>query len=227
MSFLSELDIWSIGTQRIWVRPFNRFEYSLHEASTLGIEIPSELDKAVQKRKAEFVAGRVVARDALLEHGCSGVQIPIGENRAPIWPKNFIGSISHTDDIAICSVAHSKELIFLGLDIENLMSKNQAASLLPMFTNSRELELLRLSGLLEESFTTLIFSAKESVFKAIYPHVKTYLEFSDSELVSINRSKCTMNIRLCKHGEVVVGSALELQVHFRFLRDKVMTLVCQ
>ena len=65
-------------------------------ADQLGLALPVTLDKAVQKRKAEFLAGRYCARAALAQlDGSLAVNIGIGANREPLWPPGFVGSITH------------------------------------------------------------------------------------------------------------------------------------
>ena len=225
--FLSDLQVHVLDSQVIWSRHFNVRDYSDHVPKTLNIKLPREMHRAVVKRKAEFIAGRAVALQALHRQGCDCSELPIGQHRAPIWPQGWIGSISHTDDLAMVTIAPSNEAAFLGLDVESLIEQTQLDSLIPMFISAQELRLWRGNELSKQSFATLVFSAKESIFKAVYPHVKTYLEFSDSELTSIDVKKREAYFKLCRQGEVAFGSPLILRVRFFFEQSKVFTLVCQ
>ncbi|MBD1557622.1 4'-phosphopantetheinyl transferase superfamily protein [Vibrio sp. S9_S30] len=226
MSFLSELEIRTLGSQKIWQRRFDVNAYSDLHSQTLNVTLPHDMKRAVAKRKAEFVAGRTVARAALQSLGCTCVELPIGEHRAPVWPKGWIGSISHTDDMALAVVGLSGEVSMLGLDVENLIAETQLDSLMPMFVSAKELELLPTTTLSRQAFATLVFSAKESVFKAIYPYVKTYLEFTDSMLTRVDMTKGEAYFTLCAQGEAEFGDALALRVSFLFEDNKVYTLVC-
>ncbi|MDQ3204730.1 MAG: 4'-phosphopantetheinyl transferase, partial [Pseudomonadota bacterium] len=61
-----------------------------------AIEPPASIQRSVAKRQAEFLAGRVCARAALLAlEGLDFTPI-IGEDRAPVWPAHISGSITHS-----------------------------------------------------------------------------------------------------------------------------------
>lgn len=75
---------------------------------SLKIPFPNSLNKAVIKQKSEFLAGRYVAIKALSILGFNISDVPIGKYREPIWPHGVIGSISHTDTSAFCTVAFKK-----------------------------------------------------------------------------------------------------------------------
>lgn len=227
MTFLADLQVRTLGTQKIWQRRFDVQAYTEVHPQTINIALPSEMRRAVPKRKAEFVAGRSVALEALQSAGCDCVELPIGEHRAPVWPEGWTGSISHTDGLALATISSSSEVSFLGLDVENLIAETQVESLMPMFVSSKEREQMPATSLSFQYFATLVFSAKESIFKAIYPYVRTYLEFSDSMLTGINMLKGEAYFKLCARGEAEFGEALELRVYFLFEEGKVYTLVCE
>src|SRR5580692_7617313 len=82
------------------------------------IEIPAALTTAVASRRAEFVAGRLCAREALAALGAPSTRVPRGIDGAPEWPTGFVGSISHTAELAFAAVAPAAEARGLGLDVE-------------------------------------------------------------------------------------------------------------
>ncbi|KJY78338.1 4'-phosphopantetheinyl transferase family protein [Vibrio nigripulchritudo] len=226
MSFLAELQIRTLGPVKIWQRQFDVSQYLDSHSSELAIELPQEMNRAVPKRKAEFTAGRVVAREALQDLGVTHTKLPIGEHRAPIWPKGYLGSISHTDNLALATVARDSEVSMLGLDVENLIDESQVQTLMPMFVSDAEMDWQQTSGLTPQQFATLIFSAKESAFKAIYPYVKNYLEFSDSILRNVDVESGTLQLQLCNQAEKLFGEPLILKVYFTFEAESVFTLIC-
>jgi enterobactin synthetase component D len=73
-----------------------------------NISFPKSLAKAVPKRKAEFLAGRIIARETMKIMALPLVDIPIGMNRAPHWPKGVAGSISHSNNQAFCLLSKKK-----------------------------------------------------------------------------------------------------------------------
>ncbi|MCE2573303.1 4'-phosphopantetheinyl transferase family protein [Motilimonas eburnea] len=226
MTYLSEPQMLTLGGQTIWQRRFEVLRYRDEHAKMLNVSLPNEVVRAVPKRKAEFVAGRALALAMLQHAGCPCTDIPIGEHRSPVWPQGWLGSISHTDDMAIAAIVPTSEVNLLGLDVENLIADSQVDSLMPLFVSPTEQALLADTGLSTQAFATLVFSAKESIFKAIYPRVKTYLEFSDAMLTAIDIAKGEAYFKLCAEGEARFGSALALKVNFLFEAGRVYTLVC-
>ena len=124
--------------------------------------------RAVDKRRREFFAGRNLARAALDRLGIAATAIASNEDRSPRWPDGVKGSISHTDDHVMVAVTDSANLLGIGIDVENA---NAVGSDLRAQIRADERE-----GSLDD---TVLFSAKESVFKAVYPVCGEFLEFVD------------------------------------------------
>jgi 4'-phosphopantetheinyl transferase EntD len=149
-----------------------------------GALFPEEavaLERAVEKRRREFVAGRVLARRALARLGASPAPIPRGDDRAPIWPNGYVGTISHTRSICAAAVARDGDVRSLGLDVED------ASPLAPelvarICTAPEEAWLAQLPGAERGRFGKLFFSAKEAFYKCQYPLTGRFLEFHDAEL---------------------------------------------
>jgi 4'-phosphopantetheinyl transferase EntD len=87
---------------------FNVDAYRDELFNEFNILFPKSLAKAVPKRKAEFLAGRVVARETMKLMALPLVDIPIGMNRAPHWPEGVAGSISHSNNRAFCLLSKKK-----------------------------------------------------------------------------------------------------------------------
>ncbi|MDH4281639.1 MAG: hypothetical protein OEV36_03210, partial [Myxococcales bacterium] len=74
---------------------------------------------AAQTRIEQFTAGRLCSRIALNRLGVAvATPIPRGEDRAPIWPKGFVGSITHTDSWCAAAVARAEDFRSIGIDLE-------------------------------------------------------------------------------------------------------------
>ena len=71
---------------------------------------------AVPRRLAEFAAGRQAARTALAALGHPAVALPMGPDRAAIWPDGIAGSIAHAAGLA---VAVARPGAPLGVDVED------------------------------------------------------------------------------------------------------------
>lgn len=148
-------------------------------ADQLGLILPATLGNAVPKRKAEFLAGRYCARAALFQLGGNpDATVGIGTNRVPVWPPGFVGSITHTHCYASALVAHQKHVRAVGLDSETWIEAASADSVGPQILTPRESHSGRMH--LFESplhYLTLVFSAKESLFKCLFPLVNRFFDF--------------------------------------------------
>lgn len=128
------------------------------------------VSKAVPKRVAEFAAGRRAARKALGAIGHDASDLPAGPDRAPVWPKGMTGTITHDGDLALAAAARLEDVRSLGLDLTE-------AAPLPGGTRERILRHVAETGL-SEIEARAVFSAKESLYKALSPHVGFVFGFS-------------------------------------------------
>lgn len=162
--------------------------YSDQKFRELGIPFPHTLRKAAIKRKAEYLAGRFAAKEALKSTGFAVDGIGIGYNRAPIWPEGVVASITHTDKIALSISACNKQLKYLGVDLEDILTISTANILRKIVIDQHEQKLLRQTPAEFSTLVTLAFSAKESIFKALHPYVKRYFDFSAAKIHRISLS---------------------------------------
>jgi len=163
----------------------------------LKISFPPSLGAAVNKRKAEFLAGRWVADKVLRQFNITGdINIGIGKHRSPIWPAQIIGSISHTHNKAYCVAVKKSEYRYLGLDNENWLTDNLVEQIKSSILVTGEYKLLHQAKMTAPEIFTLVFSMKESVFKALYPLVGRYFDFHAAEIQKINFSDNSVQILL-------------------------------
>ncbi len=138
------------------------------------------VDGAAQTRIEQFTAGRVCSRIALGRLGVAATT-PIlrGEDRAPIWPPGFIGSISHTDTWCAAAVARTEDIRALGIDLESSTPLKEA--LLKRVCTPKERDWLH--ELPAPGVTgKIVFSAKEAVYKCQYPLSNQFLGFHAVEV---------------------------------------------
>jgi len=145
---------------------------------------PASIQRSVAKRQAEFLAGRLCARAALQQLDGLDCVPAIGEDRAPIWPAHISGSITHSTGHAAAIVAHKAQWRGLGMDLENLLTLERAERLAGEILTQDELQRMA-AGPREQvaQLVTLTFSAKESLFKALYPIVQKRFYFEHAELL--------------------------------------------
>lgn len=154
-----------------------------HDAQRLGpvrVTLPEELAAAVPKRRSEFLAGRLVAALALRQAGLAETVGRAG--RAPVWPAGVTGSITHSKDRAIAAV--STRYLGVGLDCEALVAPDRAMQLAAAIFTEAEAR-LRPEVLPFASFFTLVFSAKEALYKALSPRLGRVPDFLEVTLTSL------------------------------------------
>lgn len=140
-------------------------------------------------RIAEFAAGRRAARSALKVLGHGNATLPIGADRAPIWPHRTTGSISHDDGLAISAAMSLERGQALGIDLT-------AAAPLPEGT--REIILPHEDECaMSEIEARIAFSAKETLFKALAPIVGDVFGFS-AAVVGIGCPDGRFRVRLAQ-----------------------------
>lgn len=140
--------------------------------------------RAVAKRRAEFLAGRWAAREALARLGIDAIP---GRSEAglPLWPAQATGSITHGGDRALSAVARRADVRSLGIDAERLMLR-ASAELCRRICDDAELRPLeRALSRPPEHVLTLAFSAKESLYKCLYPLVGTFMDFHAARVTSV------------------------------------------
>lgn len=173
-------------------------EYRDENFPEAGFALPEHLARAVPKRRAEYLAGRVLARQLLAPLGFADFTLARGEDRAPQWPPGIAGALSHNSDTALCAVHRESGLGGVGLDVETLLSDVRAEELWGAIVSRAERETLLREALPFNELLTLTFSAKESLFKALYPQVRCYFDFLDARMVAVDTQRQTFVLALLK-----------------------------
>jgi 4'-phosphopantetheinyl transferase EntD len=130
------------------------------------------LGPAAEQRAAEFVAGRHCARLALSQLGVEPTVILRGAKGAPSWPAGTVGSIAHGAGHAIAVVARSERYAALGFDIERRRGVTLDLHRL-LFTAAEHAQAI------EPDLATVLFSAKESIYKAVFPRLCRWIDFTE------------------------------------------------
>ncbi|EAP7621680.1 4'-phosphopantetheinyl transferase superfamily protein [Salmonella enterica subsp. houtenae] len=149
----------------------------------LSIPFPDILKSAVTKRRAEYLAGRYAASQLLQEAGCNDA-VTMGADRAPVWPVGWWGSISHTEKWAIAILGPHRFNTRLGIDIE-MLRPDVMLEIANTFTIASERNVLATNHLPYETALLIAFSAKESLFKALYPQAQNFFGFEAAKLCEL------------------------------------------
>jgi 4'-phosphopantetheinyl transferase EntD len=120
------------------------------------------LAHALPERLAEFRTARSCAREALRMLGEPANSIPVGADRAPVWPAEIVGSITHCVGYRAAVVAKHEHVLAVGIDAE------PDAPLPPGVAEATFAagETAATGGLpTGANWDRLLFSAKETIFK--------------------------------------------------------------
>ncbi len=138
--------------------------------------------RAVDKRRREFATVRRCARDALGRLGVPPGPILPGEHGAPTWPAGIVGSMTHCAGYRGAAVAREAAVRTLGLDAE----PHEALPDGVLEVVSLPAERTRLAALAADRpavhWDRLLFSAKESIYKAWFPLARRWLGFEEADV---------------------------------------------
>ncbi|MEW2168254.1 4'-phosphopantetheinyl transferase superfamily protein [Streptomyces sp. NPDC007084] len=152
------------------------------EDAPLYPEEQALLTRAVAKRRREFAAVRSCARRAMEKLGVPPGPVLPGERGAPRWPAGLIGSMTHCDGYRAAALARATDLASVGIDaephqglpegvLESIALPSETARLARLRTREPAVH-----------WDRLLFSAKESVYKAWFPLTGEWLDFSEADI---------------------------------------------
>jgi 4'-phosphopantetheinyl transferase EntD len=145
-------------------------------SAVLYPEERAQLGNAVESRLQEFASARSLARQALGLLGLPPVPILRGALGEPLWPFGIVGTITHCTGYRAAAVARSAHLRSLGIDAEiddALPPEVVGSVLLPE-------EIAWIENAPDRGhWDRILFSAKESVYKAWFSLTHRWLGFED------------------------------------------------
>lgn len=136
----------------------------------------AQLGKAVPSRVREFAMGRTCARQALRRLGLPESPIPRGPRREPKWPSGVVGSITHCRGYCAAAVALQQHVLALGIDAEPDAKLPHGVLDEISLEEERAWEANAPDA---GHWDRVLFSAKESVYKAWFPLTGQWLGFTD------------------------------------------------
>jgi 4'-phosphopantetheinyl transferase EntD len=187
--------------------------YGTVSANYLLPEEKRIVERAVEKRRNEFAAGRVCARRALSTIGFADLPLLATRDRTPLWPIGAIGSISHTDGYCIAVAGLASNFCGIGVDVEILgrvepklwqeVFRVEEIDRLELLNNSQQIKL-----------ATVMFSAKEAFYKCQFALTRAWLGFED---VSVETAGDTFRVQVCdKKAEAILSHR---SLHGKFAID--------
>lgn len=134
--------------------------------------------RAIVRRRDEFAAGRRAARNALTAMNKPASEIPMAEDRSPVWPTGVTGSITHTQSACVAMLASTDNVKCIGVDLEeHLPIENE---LIPSICTENELNILNDEA--PSIAARRIFCGKEAAYKTQYQISHTLIGFEALEL---------------------------------------------
>jgi len=194
------------------------------------LQAPVTLATWLPKRRAQFLAGRLAAKYALNSSeslskrslGETTQELSIGKHREPIWPRNLTGSISHSHQLSIATVKHqATDRSGIGLDIQSLIDQKMQHEIASTILTQSDSALMKqsVSGLSESMLFTLIFSAKESFFKAFFSTAGNYFGFDAVSVTEVDIDSSELTLKTTSNLASHIPLGFEVKVAFTTLNE--------
>ena len=150
-------------------------------------------------RRQQYTIARTCGRLALRRLGLPEAPILRGASREPVWPAGVVGSLTHCAGYCAAAVARDSDVAAVGIDAEP--HGPLPRGVLERIAIAPERDWLRGAGDAGVCFDRVLFSAKESVYKAWFPLARRWLGFHDAH-VEIDPAAGTFRVRLLVPGPV-------------------------
>lgn len=118
-------------------------------------------------------AARWIAHGLLWDIGLNDFAVLRTSSGAPVWPDGMTGSLAHDNEMAVAAVAPVSHIGSLGIDVEPAQPlPHDIFALVATPADTTEALNQDLTG-------RILFSAKEAVYKAVYPLDREILGYED------------------------------------------------
>jgi len=148
-----------------------------------GLLFPDEealIARAVEKRRKEFTAGRTCLRNALARLGVSRGPILQNKMRSPRVPRGYTATITHSGELCAAAAVKKGEIEAIGIDVEEHSALEPNIVKMILVPNEQMMinDLPSRGGV---HWAKVIFSAKESFYKAYFQIAEQYLDYLEAE----------------------------------------------
>ena len=135
-------------------------------------------------RKEHYRSGRICAGEVLSKLGTLGQPVLRDpQTREPLWPEGISGAITHSGNWAAAAAGKTSEVSGIGIDLEDLERQVDSRISRHVCIPEEQKWLQECGEDFLEQNLKIIFSAKESIFKAFFPYTRTYLHFHDARIL--------------------------------------------
>ena len=135
-------------------------------------------------RKEQYRSGRICAGEVLSKLGARGQPVLRDpQTREPLWPEGISGAITHSGNWAAAAAGKTSDVSGIGIDLEDLERQVDSRISRHVCIPEEQKWLQECGEDFLEQNLKIIFSAKESIFKAFFPYTRTYLHFHDARIL--------------------------------------------
>ena len=135
-------------------------------------------------RKEHYRSGRICAGEVLSKLGTLGQPVLRDpQTREPLWPEGISGAITHSGNWAAAAAGKTSDVSGIGIDLEDLERQVDSRISRHVCLPEEQKWLQECGEDCLEQNLKIIFSAKESIFKAFFPYTRTYLHFHDARIL--------------------------------------------
>ena len=135
-------------------------------------------------RKEHYRSGRICAGEVLSKLGARGQPVLRDpQTREPLWPEGISGAITHSGNWAAAAAGKTSDVSGIGIDLEDLERQVDSRISRHVCIPEEQKWLQECGEDFLEQNLKIIFSAKESIFKAFFPYTRTYLHFHDARIL--------------------------------------------
>lgn len=209
--FLSQAHFWPLS-QGLACAAFDQQAFHPRLFDQFAIPCPSSLQAASAKRQAEYLASRWLVREILIHYGVQDFILSNAVDRTPQWPKGFSGSLSHCCGQVFLVTDPCGRLA--GNDTERWVSPQVADEITPLLMTAQDQRLINTFRQDQAQMVTLLFSLKESLYKALWPQVHCEMDFLDAELTAVDFDNRTAVLQLTRN--IAESWQAGDKFHFRF-----------
>ncbi|EBH0780623.1 4'-phosphopantetheinyl transferase superfamily protein [Salmonella enterica] len=205
----------------IWHAWYDPRCFSFLDAQTQEALRIAGLENAPIRRQAEYWAGRSLMMLAL------GLQTPPGRmlSGAPHLPDGVSGSLSHSSDNILLLLG--PEGVYAGADIERRLKPVGLQSVISrVATPVEQCWLHSLTASRQQICATVLFSAKETLFKALCTKTNINPDYMDVEALTPPQHGI-LSFRLNRNLGSGLGSNQCFKLRYAQMNDFVLTWLCQ
>ncbi|SFS99060.1 enterobactin synthetase component D [Sulfitobacter marinus] len=147
-----------------------------------AVLVLDDLGEATPRAKTGAAKRAHIIRTAQRRLGVPEIPITSGSAGDPVWPKTHRGSLSHSGSKTVCLLAKGNEWDW-GVDIEGYADTEAVQSISSEAMGTSERSILAQADD-KGHFCALVFSGKESFFKAAFPRVGRVFGFEALRLLA-------------------------------------------